>query len=186
MQLPACRFDFPGQWPSLLSDLGGAAAWGSPMPAVAKLRMLFTLKNVLRALRSKRFVVEAPASVAGLSQQGEHWGKGLDLENGGVLEPPQSPQTPLCQTYWGCPKAPCPQECSGHISSMKTLRSDGEVVGACAAAEFSIENLSQTEDKSDVHHLKLSQTCRFGACCSILQSEADPTCRPEANANMQI
>ena len=66
-----CRFDFPGQWPSLLSDLGGAAAWGSPMHAVAKLRMLFTLKNVLRALRSKRFVVEAPSSVAGLSQEGE-------------------------------------------------------------------------------------------------------------------
>ena len=99
MQLPACRFDFPGQWPSLLSDLGGAAAWGSPMPAVAKLRMLFTLKNVLRALRSKRFVVEAPASVAGLSQQGEHWGKGLDLENGGVLEP-QSPK-PRCARHTG-------------------------------------------------------------------------------------
>ena len=67
----ACRFDFPGQWPTLLSDLGGAAAWGSPMHAVAKLRMLFTLKNVLRALRSKRFVVEAPSSVAGLSPEGD-------------------------------------------------------------------------------------------------------------------
>lgn len=43
---------------------------GSPMHAVAKLRMLFTLKNVLRALRSKRFVVEAPSSVAGLSPEG--------------------------------------------------------------------------------------------------------------------
>ena len=41
------------------------------MHAVAKLRMLFTLKNVLRALRSKRFVVEAPSSVAGLSPEGD-------------------------------------------------------------------------------------------------------------------
>jgi hypothetical protein len=37
---------------------------------VAKARALFTLKNVLRALRGKRFVVEAPAAAAGLSQAG--------------------------------------------------------------------------------------------------------------------
>ena len=37
---------------------------------MAKARALFTLKNVLRALRGKRFVVEAPAAAAGLSQAG--------------------------------------------------------------------------------------------------------------------
>ena len=77
LTLLACRFDFPGQWPSLLSDLGGAAAWGSPMHAVAKQRMLFTLKNVLRALCSKRFVVEAPSSVGGLSPEGAFLSKCL-------------------------------------------------------------------------------------------------------------
>ena len=66
----SCRFDFPGQWPSLLSALAGAAAWTSPLQPAAKLRALFALKNVLRALRSKRFVVEAPEAVAGLSQAG--------------------------------------------------------------------------------------------------------------------
>jgi hypothetical protein len=37
---------------------------------MAKARALFTLKNVLHALRGKRFVVEAPAAAAGLSQAG--------------------------------------------------------------------------------------------------------------------
>lgn len=40
------------------------------MQPAAKLRALFALKNVLRALKSKRFVVEAPEAVAGLSQAG--------------------------------------------------------------------------------------------------------------------
>ena len=40
------------------------------MQPAAKLRTLFALKNVLRALKSKRFVVEAPEAAAGLSQAG--------------------------------------------------------------------------------------------------------------------
>lgn len=65
-----CRFDFPGKWTTLLGDLAGAGAWAGPVPGPGKLRALFTLKNVLRALKGKRFVVEAPASVAGLSREG--------------------------------------------------------------------------------------------------------------------
>ena len=60
------------------------------MHAVAKLRMLFTLKNVLRALRSKRFVVEAPSSVAGLSPEGDLSPQRLAH----VITTPQSSEVP--------------------------------------------------------------------------------------------
>ena len=53
-----CRFDFPGEWGSLLQELADAAAWAAPTTLEAKGRALLALKNVVRALRSKRIVVE--------------------------------------------------------------------------------------------------------------------------------
>ena len=53
-----CRFDFPGEWGSLLQDLADAAAWAAPSAPEAKGRALLALKNVVRALRGKRIVVE--------------------------------------------------------------------------------------------------------------------------------
>ena len=53
-----CRFDFPGEWGSLLQDLAEMASWGAPSVPEAKGRALLALKNVVRALRSKRIVVE--------------------------------------------------------------------------------------------------------------------------------
>jgi hypothetical protein len=61
------RFDAPLPWESLLSDLAGAAAVESPVPLAGKVRALSTLKLVLRALRGKRFVIEAPGGVSSLS-----------------------------------------------------------------------------------------------------------------------
>jgi hypothetical protein len=55
------RFDFPRPWASLLADLAAAAAVDSAVPLPAKARALTTLKHVLRALRNKRFVMEAPS-----------------------------------------------------------------------------------------------------------------------------
>ncbi|BDA43024.1 Importin-11 [Coccomyxa sp. Obi] len=64
------RFDFPGEWPTLLADLTAAASWENSATSVAgKERALFTLKNTLRALRGKRIVVETPRSSISMSPQ---------------------------------------------------------------------------------------------------------------------
>lgn len=68
----ACRFDFPNEWSSLLSDLTHAAAWDTAATSVTgKERALFALKNVLRALRGRRIVVETPRPNGSMSPQGE-------------------------------------------------------------------------------------------------------------------
>lgn len=54
------RFDFPAEWPSLLAELLQAASFSSRVPVPGKRRALRALKHVMRALRSKRFVAEAP------------------------------------------------------------------------------------------------------------------------------
>ena len=54
------RFDVPRPWESLIPDLSNAAAIESPIPMQSKVRALTTLKYLLRALRSKRFVMEVP------------------------------------------------------------------------------------------------------------------------------
>ncbi len=63
----AARFDVPRPWEALLPELAGAAAAEAPTPTAAKRRALVALKYVLRALRGKRFVLEAPAGVAALT-----------------------------------------------------------------------------------------------------------------------
>lgn len=71
ISLAFCRFDFPGEWETLLADLTQAAAWGNAATSVdQKGRALFTLKNTLRALRSKRIVVETARPVGSMSPQG--------------------------------------------------------------------------------------------------------------------
>ena len=50
-----------GHWQSLLQDLEGALAWEGPSPWGSKRRAALALKNVVRALRSKRIVVETPS-----------------------------------------------------------------------------------------------------------------------------
>lgn len=73
---------------------------------MAKARALFTLKNVLRALRGKRFVVEAPAAAAGLSQVGVETFFPVKVTNEGVpipmpncsLHSSMSVQEPTLQT----------------------------------------------------------------------------------------
>lgn len=63
------RFDFPGRWPTLLSDLTSAGLWDGDAASEATVerndRALFTLKHVVRAVKSKRIVVETPASSGG-------------------------------------------------------------------------------------------------------------------------
>lgn len=71
------RFDFPAKWPTLLADLTSAAWWVengvTPESIEQNDRTLFTLKHVVRAVKSKRIVVETTgpsggsASTAGLS-----------------------------------------------------------------------------------------------------------------------
>ncbi|EIE26982.1 ARM repeat-containing protein [Coccomyxa subellipsoidea C-169] len=64
------RFDFPSEWGTLLADLTQAAAWETGATTFrGKERALFTLKNVIRALRGKRIVVEAPRSNGSMSPQ---------------------------------------------------------------------------------------------------------------------
>lgn len=56
------RFDFPARWPTLLADLTSAAWWkeqnNRPEAVKQNDRALFTLKHVVRAVKSKRIVVE--------------------------------------------------------------------------------------------------------------------------------
>ncbi|KAL3137525.1 hypothetical protein ABBQ38_004810 [Trebouxia sp. C0009 RCD-2024] len=56
------RFDFPAKWPTLLADLTSAAWWkeqnNRPEAVEHNDRALFTLKHVVRAVKSKRIVVE--------------------------------------------------------------------------------------------------------------------------------
>ena len=67
------RFDFPPHWPNLLSELAGACMPDSPVPIPGRERAMLALKHVLRALRSKRIVVETPRPNSGqMSPQG--WG----------------------------------------------------------------------------------------------------------------
>ena len=67
------------------------------MQPAAKLRALFALKNVLRALKSKRFVVEAPEAVVGLSQAGARSAPGPALHHGLQMnEAGQSQACALC------------------------------------------------------------------------------------------
>ena len=71
------RFDFPAKWPTLLADLTSAAWWlesrVTPEAVEQNDRALFTLKHVVRAVKSKRIVVETTGpsggsvSTAGLS-----------------------------------------------------------------------------------------------------------------------
>lgn len=54
------RFDVPRPWNSLLLDLSTASTIQHPSPWQSKFRALLALKHVLRALRTKRFIIEAP------------------------------------------------------------------------------------------------------------------------------
>ena len=68
------RFDFPPHWPGLLTDLTSACMPDSPVPLPGRERAMLALKHVLRALRSKRIVVETPRPTSGhMSPQGEDW-----------------------------------------------------------------------------------------------------------------
>jgi len=68
------RFDFPRPWPSLLPDLVSAAAMESHVPLQAKSRALMALKFVLRALRSKRFIIEPVPGTTIQSSDGKFCG----------------------------------------------------------------------------------------------------------------
>ncbi|DBA91518.1 TPA: hypothetical protein ACH3X1_003140 [Trebouxia sp. C0004] len=63
------RFDFPAKWPTLLSDLTSAAWWVDDGATQTKIeqndRALFTLKHVVRAVKSKRIVVETSGPSGG-------------------------------------------------------------------------------------------------------------------------
>ena len=65
------RFDVPRPWQSLLPDLVAAAALESPVAPEAKSRALTALKYILRALRSKRFIIEAPLGHSISTSEGE-------------------------------------------------------------------------------------------------------------------
>jgi hypothetical protein len=54
------RFDVPRPWDTLLPDLSTASTIQHPSPWKSKFRALLALKHVLRALRTKRFIIEAP------------------------------------------------------------------------------------------------------------------------------
>lgn len=54
------RFDVPRPWGTLLPDLSTASTIQHPSPWQSKFRALLALKHVLRALRTKRFIIEAP------------------------------------------------------------------------------------------------------------------------------
>ncbi|KAK9821560.1 hypothetical protein WJX81_001795 [Elliptochloris bilobata] len=55
------RFDFPGKWGGLLSELASVAAWGAPSPVPAKHRALVALKTIVRALSGRPGGVIVPA-----------------------------------------------------------------------------------------------------------------------------
>lgn len=57
----------PRPWDSLLPDLAAASALASPTDFRGKARALSTLKYVIRALRTKRFIVDAPSGVSAFS-----------------------------------------------------------------------------------------------------------------------
>lgn len=62
------RFDFPAKWPTLLSDLTSATLWVDHATKAAiehNDRALFTLKHVVRAVKSKRIVVETAGPSGG-------------------------------------------------------------------------------------------------------------------------
>ena len=63
------RFDFPGRWPTLLADLTTTGLWDGDSANAQTVeyndRALFTLKHVIRAVKSKRIVVETPTSSGG-------------------------------------------------------------------------------------------------------------------------
>ena len=63
------RFDFPAKWPTLLSDLTSAAFWSGDSATETQIthsdRALFTLKHVVRAVKSKRIVVETSGPSGG-------------------------------------------------------------------------------------------------------------------------
>lgn len=63
------RFDFPGRWPDLLSGLATAGLWdgdaANEQTVERNDRALFTLKHVIRAVKSKRIVVETPTPSGG-------------------------------------------------------------------------------------------------------------------------
>jgi hypothetical protein len=70
------RFDVPRPWDSLIPDLANASTIESPgVPIESKVRALTTLKYLLRALRSKRFVMEfrddysSPQDIDAMSRQ---------------------------------------------------------------------------------------------------------------------
>lgn len=84
------RFDFPTKWPTLLADLTSAAWWVengvTPESIEQNDRTLFTLKHVVRAVKSKRIVVETTGpsggsvSTAGLSFPWQHESEMLILQ----------------------------------------------------------------------------------------------------------
>ena len=59
------RFDFPTHWPTLLTQLAEASAFEGPTSLAIKRRALRALKHVVKALRNKRIVAEAPTPAAG-------------------------------------------------------------------------------------------------------------------------
>ena len=65
------RFDFPRPWHNLLPNLAAAAAIESSVPIQAKSRALSAIKYILRALRSKRFIIEAPTGMTLQHADGE-------------------------------------------------------------------------------------------------------------------
>ena len=58
------RFDVPRPWSTLIADLATASAVESSTPVASKVRALTTLKYLVRALRSKRFILEVPEGVS--------------------------------------------------------------------------------------------------------------------------
>jgi hypothetical protein len=67
------RYDFPGEWPTLLATLSEEGN------VRGNQRALRALKHIIRALQGKRIVVDAPNSLHGLiSRAGEnllYWGE---------------------------------------------------------------------------------------------------------------
>ena len=63
------RFDFPAKWPTLLSARSSAGLWSEDKVTQDATeqndRALFTLKHVVRAVKSKRIVVETDGTSGG-------------------------------------------------------------------------------------------------------------------------